>query len=558
MSGEADQAGSAVRFVLDESSVHAAYPPAAQAGNYTAVLPHITLDRAVLPWERTVTRSEAGSGPWLALLVFAENELPDDPEASGRTTMRTVAKLLRPAETATLGPETSEPSEVVACRTIDVPADLFHALVPREEASCHLAHVRSVTAPGLRDGDESLPGGEYAVVTASRFPRTPGSYAVHLVSLDGYERILPADTRLVRLASLHSWSFTHVPDAALDVAGLLHNAAVSGLSESAARSGPLLLAPDTAPVPGARIGSGPDAKERLDRGYVPVQLRTVTGEAAYGWYRGPFTPATAPDLPPAGSTTADHALIYEPELGVFDVSYAAAWTLGRTIALADPDYSADIVRARRELAVRAADLKGMSAAPAVGETPADSEQSRAQEVLAATADQRSAPLAAWLDDLTLLRGIPFSHLVPDGRLLAQESLRLFSIDPAWISALVEGAESTGIHTADADLAPYLDQAVTRASHTEAPAAAVLLNSPLVQDAPALDLTATRDGRPVTALRRTHPAPDVLLVLFDAVPDQIVIREPGQGIHFGIDGANEREAISLRHLTTDRSADTEPA
>ncbi|MFF2963996.1 hypothetical protein ACFVT1_35010 [Streptomyces sp. NPDC057963] len=33
-------------------------------------------------------------------------------------------------------------------------------------------------------------------------------------------------------------------------------------------------------------------------------------------------------------------------------------------------------------------------------------------------------------------------------------------------------------------------------------------------------------------RRMHSAPDVLLVLFDDVPDNIAIREPGQGIHFG--------------------------
>ncbi|GLV85758.1 hypothetical protein Slala03_54470 [Streptomyces lavendulae subsp. lavendulae] len=37
-----------------------------------------------------------------------------------------------------------------------------------------------------------------------------------------------------------------------------------------------------------------------------------------------------------------------------------------------------------------------------------------------------------------------------------------------------------------------------------------------------------DGSP----RRPASGPDVLLVLFDSVPDQIAIREPGEGIHFG--------------------------
>ncbi|OKJ13738.1 hypothetical protein [Kitasatospora sp. CB01950] len=34
-------------------------------------------------------------------------------------------------------------------------------------------------------------------------------------------------------------------------------------------------------------------------------------------------------------------------------------------------------------------------------------------------------------------------------------------------------------------------------------------------------------------RPPHAGPDVLLVLFEAVPDQISIREPGEGIHFGL-------------------------
>ncbi|MFH8637625.1 hypothetical protein [Streptomyces goshikiensis] len=38
-----------------------------------------------------------------------------------------------------------------------------------------------------------------------------------------------------------------------------------------------------------------------------------------------------------------------------------------------------------------------------------------------------------------------------------------------------------------------------------------------------------DGSP----RPSGLGPDVLLVLFDEVPDEIAIREPGEGIHFGL-------------------------
>ena len=76
-----------------------------------------------------------------------------------------------------------------------------------------------------------------------------------------------------------------------------------------------------------------------------------------------------------------------------------------------------------------------------------------------------------------------------------------------------------------------------------------MNSELVRAWPVFEILATTaDGEPVKELRRDHLAPDVLLVLWDAVPDQIAIREPGQGIHFGI---NSEKRISLRHLTGSR-------
>ncbi|SDY19658.1 Elongation factor Tu C-terminal domain-containing protein [Saccharopolyspora shandongensis] len=533
-----DHVAQPVRFSGYDSEVISSYPSAGQC-DYALILPHVVLNRAPLPWERAMSRSGASGprAPWLALLVFAENELPDDPYAAGLAVTRSVGELLSPAEPDTLGPALDVPAETEAamCRTIDVPASLLSAAVPSEaELSC-LARTREVSDPQALSGGEILAEGEYAVITANRFPRPAGSYAVHLVSLEGYQGHLPADGTRVRLASLWSWSFSHDPGGRLDVAGLLKDLATRR--------------------PGTEDGVGQDARELLDRGYVPVSLRAASGESTYAWYRGPFTPVQSPSIPVAG------AEIYEAEHGLFDVSYAAAWTLGRSIALTDPDYTAEMVRARRQLADCAPNLTDVPAAPSAGEAPpaADSETARAQERLAATANQRGASLAARLDDLTLLAGVPLPALVPDPALLPPESLRLFRIDQAWIEALVAGAQSTGTHTElDARLAPYLDQAIARATTAEPPRAGVLIKSALVPAWPDFELTATRDGSPVPELRRAHPAPDVLLCLFDDVPDEIDLREPGQGIHFGIDTtSNPTGLISLRHFTTgqDRHPDS---
>src|SRR3954463_11670999 len=99
----------AARFVLDESSVHAFYPAEGASGAYGSALPHITLNRPFLPWERELlaTRADLGRPPWLALLVFGEGEIPDDPEATGQSTTRTVAELRRPG-TGILGPALSD------------------------------------------------------------------------------------------------------------------------------------------------------------------------------------------------------------------------------------------------------------------------------------------------------------------------------------------------------------------------------------------------------------------------------------------------------------------
>lgn len=107
----------------------------------------------------------------------------------------------------------------------------------------------------------------------------------------------------------------------------------------------------------------------------------------------------------------------------------------------------------------------------------------------------------------------------------------------------------GAHTSlDRDLHPVLTERISRTGAT-LPVAGLLINSELVHAWPVFDILATTaDGEPVGELRRDHLAPDVLLVLWDGVPDQIAIREPGQGIHFGI---NSEERISLRHLTGNR-------
>ncbi|WP_149183101.1 hypothetical protein [Streptomyces sp. TRM49041] len=621
----------AVRFVLDESSVQAVYPPSGSSGNYRTVLPHITLNRSILPWEREVKwSSRAVRAPWMALLMFQAGELPDDPEGMGIATSRTVAELCRPKpEDSAVQPPAIDPDDLdpktlgSTCRTIDVPIDLFKALIPRESELDYLTHVRDVyePSPDPRADGEKLTPGSFAVVTGNRFPLgAVGPRAVHLVSLEGHDEPLKGQFTTgathIRLAALWSWSFTHDPTGRLDPHSLLKALVAHGALDAER----LALRLESAAEPGASPDADEqDARERLRLGYVPVPQRLLSGELSYAWYRGPCTPVTVQDLPrgydedPKTQTTADHALIYDKDYGVYDVSYACAWTLGRTLALADPEYSADLVRARRELSNQAIGLMALAADPAraraatprAGRSHADAEtdlrpglgwlrtlaiesrdlpralaapQSRApmpaepppaplshgdRRLLLGTgaraaalrhaADHRTAGMPAWLDRAVALHGIPFGYLVPDPRMLAPESLRLFRLDPGWIDALLNGARSVGLHTRlDQQLDDTLHAAVGARRTTATPTAGLLLRSALVPAWPEFDLVVyTANGRPLTELRRDRPAPDVLLLLFDDVPDSIVIREPGEGIHFGTTADGK---IALRALVPDDDYD----
>ena len=52
-------------------------------------------------------------------------------------------------------------------------------------------------------------------------------------------------------------------------------------------------------------------------------------------------------------------------------------------------------------------------------------------------------VTSWLGRLVLLYGVPFNYLIPDEKMLPEESLRFFFIDPIWMQALVQGACSIG-------------------------------------------------------------------------------------------------------------------
>ncbi|NJL53322.1 MAG: hypothetical protein HC930_16165 [Hydrococcus sp. SU_1_0] len=133
---------------------------------------------------------------------------------------------------------------------------------------------------------------------------------------------------------------------------------------------------------------------------------------------------------------ADKLVCYNSENGMFDVSYASAWELGRLLALQDSHFSLNLSNWKRE------HLKEVT-------------QNNQQELYshlfpsttATTANEQKdsikEKLNEWLKELALLNGVPFNYLVPDEQMLPQESIRFFHLDWFWVECLLDGAFSLG-------------------------------------------------------------------------------------------------------------------
>ncbi|WP_329172729.1 hypothetical protein [Streptomyces sp. NBC_01477] len=604
----------APRFTLDPALVHATCPVPGAAGDFSCVLPHISLTGPTLPWERSPNAEAGKTTPWLALLVLTAAELPPDPGTGETDRERAIAELTPDKKTdvpaGVLIPALSKEAVTVGpdrCRTIDLRAEVFTAVVPRlDELPC-LTHVRRAVAPG--PGPEPRPD-DVSVVLSNRLPRTPGSYAAHLVSLEGlgdWLTTLPdKDTRgenpvtTVRLVSLRSWTFEATAETHPGFATVASALRDSSGDKPLLRLGVPWNGPD-APDPASEPGPW-----RLRQGYVPLRHRLPTGERTYAWYRGPFTPVVPARLP-GGVEALDSeaaALIHLPAQNMFDVSYASAFALGKVLALAYADLPATLGQlsalgletiarfpdgsgaaepsapdAAGPVALSALRVDGTARRAFEAALTGEAADSAAQESRAAAPPDLAARLSAALfpvpgsavasaydqavavtlgalDDSgvslnRLLAAVPFAHLVPHEGLLPPETVRFFHLDASWVHAVAAGLLSLGIRTSlDKKLIGRTLEALTAAETL--PVAGMLVRSTLVRDWPGLIFEARAGGTDVLVGAPHVPAPDLALVLFSAVPDTVRLRQPAQALQFGLDG---KDFIVLRYLVPDRAGES---
>jgi hypothetical protein len=169
----------------------------------------------------------------------------------------------------------------------------------------------------------------------------------------------------------------------------------------------------------------------------------------------------------------------------------------------------------------------------------------------------SARLVEFLTDIRLLRRIPLGYLVPDARLLPPESIRFFHVNQTWVDRVIDGVVSnTNLGTVDFHRSLTVLQAI-RENPDVNPApdqmTGLLIRSELVRRWPKMIVRAFNYLNPqadaesnVPVLRAEPVSRDVFIALFAGVPVRVHLREPFDGVRYGVEFDGEDYSVDGRN------------
>ncbi|MFM7573112.1 MAG: hypothetical protein ACKO4S_08275, partial [Snowella sp.] len=276
-----------------------------------------------------------------------------------------------------------------------------------------------------------------------------------------------------------------------------------------------------------------DADTYLQKGYIPLPHSLRQGGKTFSWYHSPLLPAKNKSLSSLAEIPircADQLIAYDENYGLFDISHAAAWQLGQLLALQDQKFAISLFNWKRAKAL---------------ESKQKDQMDNGQDPLALLAQSIDVELpetvSTWLEQLRLLKNVPFNYLVPDEQMLPKESIRFFWLDWFWVESLLDGAFSIGrVQESDAtwdnDNNPLKDK--------DKVITGFLLRSEVVAGWPDLQIEGFNnvkdvkdqhdDADKLKLLRGDRLSTDVMICLFDGVINQVDISLKPEGLHFGFE------------------------
>lgn len=362
------------RFGLAKPAIVSSVFPADNAtGEFSNVFPHVVFTQKTFPWVRYPTNTEPYAPPkpgtdtdadvptWLWVMLLDEDDLVKYPGINPAPENLSVGDLFPQSvvpgsslkdnysyfqgATNTDGLEPGESTDD-QIRTIDIPLSLIWKIGPTVDDLKLMAHGRVVSLINQPADSATVigePTGAFSIVFGNRLPATNRKTYAFLVSLEELQDFLPDQpgggapkgntfdgSKNLRLAVLKSWTFFSMGQPATFVNQL------EALNDRKPDGPPALNTNIRLEYPGTNtVIAG-----ALEMGYVPLNEILRTAGKTVSWYRGPLLPYLIPEgqlkLP---IPSPDAAMIFDPTTGMLDVSYAAAWSIGRLIALQDTAFS---------------------------------------------------------------------------------------------------------------------------------------------------------------------------------------------------------------------------
>lgn len=585
----------AARFSLNPNDIYSVFPPANKSGHYSESLPHMVFSRKTLPWERTIDgktplfqREETAESirnpqdlppvPWMALLLFTEEEM-----ANIQINKNTIGNVIQPnradgiirPEIFVSGTATKNIPALMdwekttdGCFTIDLTKEQFEKNVPSTKSLSLLAHAKEVSiAHKDKDGITDINNegaGVFSVIVGNRLPVKGKNHTAVLVSLEGYANYLQ-DTDSVktippgnkaRLVVLASWNFIDF-----------------------GRSGFLELL-NGVEIKSMKIERQKEAAELLpyfDSGYAPLEHLTRTGAKTISWYHGPFVPKMFPVTSKSISfSSSDAALRYDKTTGLFDISFAAAWQLGRILALQNQEFSKAMLNWRlAQSQLESSKSRKDMLSTILGDASKIDLKDKVVNYLGALHKAEITTVAAkvqdssadiprevkhFLGELYKLNGVPFSYLVPHAYFLEKQhhknnedysgTLSFFYVDPNWIEALLDGALSIGrvdknetlldLAVSGGFIEGYTPQSVEilagkkKNEERRLNTTGFLFRSDLISGWRGIEIQAfNEEGELLPALRFERIDSDIFLGIFNGNISKITVKQPYEGLQFGI-------------------------
>jgi len=387
---------------------------------------------------------------------------------------------------------------------------LARKILPTKTELSWLTSVRDVRRNQAKTGHAdryNLVEAGRAVIMAKRLPPAGTRCQAHLVSLEHHysstadEHPVHNSSHSLAVVSLAKWDFT----AEKDRGDLTH--ALKALDYRA------LTLP---------LDNLSQTLSNTLMGAVPVRHTHRSGAVKAAWYAGPMTSFPSDALSSLPVMHAGELTLTNNQTGMDDITYSAAWELGRLMVMKDSSLAVRLHHWKRRQ-VHAWHAKGHR------------QQLQGVDTTELSFTEFPSELRDWfIKSLFLLEDVPFNYLVPDPRMLKTETLAQFQLDPRWISCVMDGAFSVG----RANAAALEEDRWLLRKFKPLPELVdvhgILLRSHVVKDFPDLIIDAIHAGAVQKPVRYERLNPETLLILWGHSFERIEMHLHTQALHFGLD------------------------